>query len=48
MISSAPWYVSNQTLQNDFEIPYVTEVTRINTNKYKNSSNLRIGELKIK
>ena len=36
MISSAPWYVSNQTLHNDVEIPYVTEVIRINTNKYKN------------
>jgi len=38
MISSAPWYVSNQTLHNDFEIPYVKEVFRINTNKYKNRS----------
>jgi len=34
-ISSAPWYVSNQTLHNDIEIPYVTEVIRINTSKYK-------------
>jgi len=33
MISSAPRYVSNQTLHNDFEIPYVTVVIRINTNK---------------
>ena len=31
MISSAPWYVSNESLHNDFEIPYVTEVIRINT-----------------
>jgi len=30
MISSAPWYVSNQTLHSDFDIPYVTEVFRIN------------------
>ena len=33
MISSAPWYVSNQNLHNDSEIPYVKEVIRINTNK---------------
>jgi len=34
--SSAPWYVFNQTLHSDFDIPYVTEVVRINANKYKN------------
>ena len=33
MISSVPWYVSNQTLHSDFEIQYVTEVVRINANK---------------
>jgi len=38
MISSAPWYVSNQTLHSDFDIQYVTEVVRINANKYKNRS----------
>jgi len=38
MISSAPWYVSNQILHSDFEIQYVTEVVRINANKYKNRS----------
>jgi hypothetical protein len=38
MISSAPWQVSNQTLHSDFEIQYVTEVVRINANKYKNRS----------
>ena len=38
VISSAPWYVSNQTLHSDFEIQYVTEVVRINANKYKNRS----------
>ena len=38
MISSAPWYVSNQTLYSDFEIQYVTEVVRINANKYKSRS----------
>jgi len=38
MISSAPWYVSNQTLHSDFEIQYVTEVVRINANKHKNCS----------
>jgi len=45
MISSAPWYNSNQTLHNDFEIPYVKEVIRINTNKYKNRSNLYSKQL---
>jgi len=38
IISSAPWYVSNHTLHSDFDIPYVTEVVRINANKYKNRS----------
>jgi len=37
-ISSAPWYVSNQTMHNDFDIPYVMEVVRINANKFKNRS----------
>jgi len=44
MISSAPWYVSNQTFHDDFEIPYVTEVIRINTNKYKNRSTARSNQ----
>ena len=38
MISSAPWYVSNQTLHSDFDIQSVTEVVRTNANKYKNRS----------
>jgi hypothetical protein len=33
-----PWYVSKQNLHSDFEIQYVTEVVRINANKYKNRS----------
>ena len=45
MISSAPRYVSNQTLHNDFEIPYVTEVIRIDTNKYKNRSTVHSNQL---
>ena len=45
MISNAPWYVSNQTLHNDFEIPYVTEMIRINTNKYKNRSTVHSNQL---
>jgi len=45
MISNAPWYVSNQTLHNDFEIPYVTEEIRINTNKYKNRSTVHSIQL---
>jgi hypothetical protein len=31
-ISNDPWYVTNQTLQNDFDIPFVTEVVRIKAN----------------
>jgi len=45
IISSAPWYVSNQTLHNDFEIPYVTEVKSINANKYKNRSTVHSNQL---
>jgi len=45
MISSAPWSASNQTLHNDFEIPYVTEVLRINTNKYKIRSTAHSNQL---
>jgi len=44
-ISSAPWYLSNQTLHNDFDIPYVTEVVRINANKYKNRSTKHSNQL---
>ena len=40
-----PWYFSNQILHNDFEIPYVTEVIRINTNKYKNRSTVHSNQL---
>ena len=45
MISSAPWYVSNQTLHCDFDIPYVTEVVRINATKYKNRSTEHSNQL---
>jgi len=45
MISSAPWYVSNQTLHSDFYIPCVTEVVRINANKYKNRSTEHSNQL---
>jgi len=45
MISSATWYVSEQNLHNEFEIPYVTEVIRINTNKYKTHSTLHSNQL---
>ena len=44
-ISNAPRYVSNQTLHNDFDIPYVTEVVRINANKYKNHSTEHSNQL---
>jgi len=45
MFSSAPWYVSNQTLHSNFEILYVTKVIRINTNKYKNRSTVHSNQL---
>ena len=45
MISSAPWYISNQTLHNDFEIPCVKKVIRINTNKYKNRNTVHSIQL---
>jgi len=45
IISSAPWYVSDQTLHSDFEIQYVTEVVRINANKYKNRSTEHSNQL---
>ena len=45
IISSVPWYVSNQTLHSDLEIQYVTEVVRINANKYKNHSTEHSNQL---
>ena len=45
MISSASWYVSNRTLHSDFEIQYVTEVVRINANKYKIRSTEQSNQL---
>jgi len=38
-------YVSNQTMHNDFEITYVTEVIRINTSKYENRSTVHSNQL---
>jgi len=45
MISSAPWYDSNQNLHSDFDIPYVKEVIRINANKYKTRSTEHSNQL---
>jgi len=45
IISSVLWYVSNQTLHSDFDIQYVTEVVRINANKYKNRSTEHSNQL---
>jgi len=42
---SALWYVSNQTLHSDFDIPYVREVVRINANKHKNRSTEHSNQL---
>jgi len=45
MISSAPWYDSNQKFHNDLETRYVRAVIRINTNKYKNRSTVHSSQL---
>jgi len=45
MFSNAHWHVSNQILHNEIEIPYVTEVIRINTNKYKNRSTVHSNQM---
>ena len=45
IISSAPWYVSNQTLHSDFEIQYITKVVQINATKYKNRSTEHSNQL---
>jgi len=47
MICSVPWYVSNQILHNDFDIPYVKDVVRINANKYKNRYTVHSNQLII-
>ena len=38
MIADAPWYVSNQTLHNDFNIPFINDVIRSYSIKHKNRS----------
>jgi hypothetical protein len=35
-LANAPWYISNVTLQNDLNIPYVTEVIRTYAKNKKN------------
>lgn len=49
MIADAPWYVSNQTLHDDFNIPFIKDVIREHSIKYKtrstNHSNQLINEL---
>jgi hypothetical protein len=34
MITNAPWYVTNQTLYEDLNIPYITEVIQERSNKH--------------
>jgi hypothetical protein len=34
MIINAPWYVTNQTLHEDLDIPYITEVIQERSNKH--------------
>ena len=38
MIADTPWYVSNQTLHNDFNIPFINDVIRPYSIKHKNRS----------
>jgi len=35
--ANAPWYVTNQTLHTDFNIPYVSDVIYERTNKHHNN-----------
>lgn len=39
MMSDAPWYVSNKTLHNDLNVPYVTEVIKHFSTKYETRTN---------
>jgi hypothetical protein len=41
-LANAPWYISNLTLHNDLNIPYVTEVIRV----YAKKTPTKIGLLK--
>jgi hypothetical protein len=34
MITNAPWYVPNQTLHEDLNVPYITEVIQERSNKH--------------
>lgn len=49
IITGAPWYISNHTLHNDLNIPYITDVVRIHATKYRNRnvghSNNLVNEL---
>lgn len=38
MIANAPWYVSNQTLHNDLDIPYVCDIIKHHSAKYESRS----------
>jgi hypothetical protein len=33
-ITNAPWYVTNQTLHEDLNVPYITEVIQESSNKH--------------
>jgi hypothetical protein len=34
MITNAPWYVTNQTLHEDLNVPYIIEVIQERSNKH--------------
>ncbi|PNF25684.1 hypothetical protein B7P43_G16139 [Cryptotermes secundus] len=45
MISGAPWYVSNQTLQEDFKIPSIQDEIKSNINRYKDRTTEHVNQL---
>jgi hypothetical protein len=45
MISGAPWYVSNQTLQEDLKIPLIQDMIKSNITKYKNRTSVNENQL---
>jgi hypothetical protein len=45
MISGAPWYVSNQILQEGLKIPLIQDMIKSNINKYKNRTSVNENQL---
>ncbi|PNF36833.1 hypothetical protein B7P43_G09623 [Cryptotermes secundus] len=45
MICGAPWYVSNQTLHEDFKIPSIQDEIKSNINRYKDRTTEHVNQL---